>query len=92
MSSGIVLNVIPKSLGFTAVLGNTFLTMLWVIGITNAMNFFDGMNGLAAGMGVIISFFLGVAAFQTDQAFLGWIAVAIMGGCLGFLPFNFKKK
>jgi UDP-GlcNAc:undecaprenyl-phosphate GlcNAc-1-phosphate transferase len=54
------------------------------------MNFFDGMDGLAAGLGALISFFLGVVAFQTAQPFLGWIAVAMLGGCLGFLPFNFR--
>ena len=50
------------------------------------------MDGLAAGLGALISFFLGVVAFQTNQPFLGWVAVAMMGGCLGFLPFNFRIK
>ncbi len=58
----------------------------------NAMNFFDGMDGLSTGLGVIISFFLGVVAFLTAQPFLGWIAVAMMGSCLGFLPYNFRVK
>ena len=65
---------------------------MWIIGITNAMNFFDGMDGLAGGLGALISFFLGIVAFQTNQPFLGWVAVAMMGGCLGFLPFNFRLK
>ena len=56
------------------------------------MNFFDGMDGLATGLGAIISLFLGVVAFQTTQPFLGWIAVAMMGSCLGFLPYNFRFK
>ncbi len=68
------------------------MTVLWIIGITNAMNFFDGMDGLAAGLSAIISFFLGVVAFQTGQPFLGWVAVAMMGSCLGFLPYNFRLK
>jgi UDP-GlcNAc:undecaprenyl-phosphate GlcNAc-1-phosphate transferase len=72
--------------------GNVTLTLFWLIGITNAMNFFDGMDGMAAGLGVIISFFLGVVAFQTHQPFLGWIAVAMMGSCIGFLPYNLLKK
>jgi len=33
-----------------------------------------------------------MVAFQNNQAFVGWIAVAMMGSCLGFLPFNFKVK
>jgi len=90
IAAGIVLKVVPDTLGYVAVVGNIVLTFLWIVGITNAMNFFDGMDGLAAGLGAIISFFLGVVAFQTDQAFLGWIAVAMMGSCIGFLPYNFR--
>jgi len=92
ISCGIVLRVIPVSFGILAPLGNTLLTVFWIIGITNAMNFFDGMDGLAAGLGAMIAFFLGVVAFQTAQPFIGWIAVAMMGSCLGFLPFNFKVR
>ena len=92
MSCGIVLRVLPVDLGLIAIIGNSLLTVFWIIGITNAMNFFDGMDGLAAGLGALISFFLGVVAFQTAQPYLGWIAVAMLGGCLGFLPFNFRSK
>ena len=92
ISCGIVLRIIPTSFGIFALMGNALLTVFWIIGITNAMNFFDGMDGLAAGLGAMIAFFLGVVAFQTYQPFIGWIAVAMMGSCLGFLPFNFKLK
>jgi UDP-GlcNAc:undecaprenyl-phosphate GlcNAc-1-phosphate transferase len=92
VSSGIVLRVIPDSFGLAGLVGNAMLTVIWIIGITNAMNFFDGMDGLAGGLGALIAFFLGVVAFQTNQPFLGWVAVAMMGGCLGFLPFNFRIK
>jgi UDP-GlcNAc:undecaprenyl-phosphate GlcNAc-1-phosphate transferase len=92
VSSGIFLRVIPDTFGAISVAGNVILTVVWIIGITNAMNFFDGMDGLAGGLGALISFFLGVVAFQTNQPFLGWVAVAMMGGCLGFLPFNFRIK
>jgi UDP-GlcNAc:undecaprenyl-phosphate GlcNAc-1-phosphate transferase len=92
ISCGIVLRLIPTSFGIFATMGNALLTVFWIIGITNAMNFFDGMDGLAAGLGALIAFFLGVVAFQTAQPFIGWIAVAMMGSCLGFLPFNFKAR
>jgi UDP-GlcNAc:undecaprenyl-phosphate GlcNAc-1-phosphate transferase len=92
VSSGIILRVIPDTFGLVGLVGNAILTVIWIIGITNAMNFFDGMDGLAGGLGALISFFLGVVAFQTNQPFLGWVAVAMMGGCLGFLPFNFRIK
>jgi UDP-GlcNAc:undecaprenyl-phosphate GlcNAc-1-phosphate transferase len=92
ISCGIVLRVIPTDLGLLAQTGNILLTLFWIIGITNAMNFFDGMDGLAAGLGALIAFFLGVVAFQTAQPFIAWIAVAMMGSCIGFLPYNFKVK
>jgi UDP-GlcNAc:undecaprenyl-phosphate GlcNAc-1-phosphate transferase len=41
-------------------------------------------------LGAIIAFFLGVVAFQTNQPFLGWISLAVLGSCLGFLPYNFR--
>jgi UDP-GlcNAc:undecaprenyl-phosphate GlcNAc-1-phosphate transferase len=90
MISGIVLRVLPADWGTWGWLGNLLLTGLWIVGITNAMNFFDGMDGLAAGLGAIIAFFLGLVAFQTDQPFLAWVSLAVLGSCLGFLPYNFR--
>jgi UDP-GlcNAc:undecaprenyl-phosphate GlcNAc-1-phosphate transferase len=88
INSGIMLNLFPKiPLGVEL---NVFLTFLWVIGITNSFNFFDGMDGLASGLGIITAFFIGVVAFQTNQPFFGWIAIAIVGSCMGFLPYNLR--
>ena len=87
---GIVLNLFPMTVwGYCL---NVLFTILWIIGITNAMNFIDGMDGLASGIAAIMAMFMGVVAFQTDQPFMGWIAIAMMGSCLGFLPFNFGLK
>lgn len=92
IAAGIVLRVVPLDYGLVAHTGNVLLTLFWIVGITNAMNFFDGMDGLAAGLGALIALFLGVVAFQTAQPFIGWVAVAMMGSCVGFLPYNFKIK
>ncbi|QTA79466.1 Decaprenyl-phosphate N-acetylglucosaminephosphotransferase [Desulfonema limicola] len=92
MSFGVVLHVFPVSWGIFSQTGNVMLTILWIIGITNAMNFFDGMDGMAAGLGIIISLFLGITAFQMNRPFAGWIAAAMTGSCLGFLPYNFKPE
>ena len=69
---------------------NIPLTVLWIVGLTNAMNFFDGIDGLAAGLSIIIASFLGVIAFKTNQPALGWLAVALVGACMGFMPHNFR--
>ncbi len=71
---------------------NSLITYLWIIGLTNSTNFFDGMDGLASGLCIVFSFFIGVVAFQTDQPLLGWMAIAVMGGCIGFLPYNFRPQ
>jgi len=90
MLSGKVLTLFPVGLIGSSL--NVVLTVLWIIGITNALNFFDGMDGLATGLTAIIAFFLGAVAFQTHQPLLGWFAVAIVGSCLGFLPYNFRPN
>lgn len=69
---------------------NIPITVLWITGLTNAMNFFDGMDGLAAGLSVIIAAFLGAIAFETNQPALGWFSIALAGSCMGFLPHNFR--
>lgn len=71
---------------------NVPLTVLWIVGLTNAMNFFDGMDGLAAGLSVMTAAFFGTVAFLNHQAALGWFAVALVGSCLGFIPYNFRFR
>jgi len=89
--NGIILDLFPPrtTWGFWV---NVVFTIIWIVGITNAMNFIDGMDGLASGLSAIIATFMGIVAFQTNQPFMGWIAVAILGSCLGFFPFNFRFK
>ncbi len=69
---------------------NIPLTILWMVGLTNAMNFFDGIDGLAPSLSIICALFLGILAFNTDQPALGWFAVAAVGACVGFIPHNFR--
>lgn len=66
------------------------LSVLWISGLTNAINFIDGLDGLACGVSAISSLsLLFVVMLQGD--FLSAIICAILfGSCLGFLPFNFN--
>lgn len=75
-----------------AALLNVPLTVLWLVGLTNAFNFLDGIDGLAASLSIITALFLGVIAFNTFQPALGWFAVALVGACVGFMPHNFRFK
>jgi UDP-GlcNAc:undecaprenyl-phosphate GlcNAc-1-phosphate transferase len=66
------------------------ITMLWVIGITNAFNLIDGLDGLSCGLGLISALTLfGVALIS--QRYTAVLLTAILAGaCMGFLPFNFN--
>jgi len=90
IGSGVVLTLFPEAWPGDAI--DIALTIVWLLGITNAMNFADGMDGLATGLSIITASFLGLFAFMTSQPFLGWFACAVVGSCLGFLPFNFRRK
>ena len=90
ISTGKVLTLFPA--GPLGELVNILLTLIWIVGITNAFNFFDGMDGLATGLAILIAFFLGMVAFQTNQPGVGWWAVAIIGAGLGFVPYNFRMN
>jgi len=70
--------------------GEVILTVVWVVGITNAVNFFDGMDGLAAGLTAICSLSFFTVAQITHQSYLGFLTIALAGSSLGFLKFNFK--
>jgi UDP-GlcNAc:undecaprenyl-phosphate GlcNAc-1-phosphate transferase len=67
------------------------LTLLWIVFVTNAMNFIDGLNGLCAGMAAIASGFLAAIALTEGGAFVYAAALFLCAGCLGFLPFNFPR-
>jgi UDP-GlcNAc:undecaprenyl-phosphate GlcNAc-1-phosphate transferase len=67
------------------------ITILWIVGMTNAVNWIDGLDGLAAGICSIASFsILLIAIFQPGDPHLSVaiLAAALSGGCLGLLPFN----
>jgi UDP-GlcNAc:undecaprenyl-phosphate GlcNAc-1-phosphate transferase len=67
------------------------LTILWVMGMINTVNWLDGLDGLAAGVGVILCLVLAIhmryRAAQ-PQASVALLPVALMGALVGFLPFN----
>src|ERR1043166_4314186 len=66
------------------------LTVLWIVTITNAMNFLDNMDGLCAGVGLICALLFAFIAAIQEQYFVCLMAVAFAGALLGFLPHNFK--
>jgi UDP-GlcNAc:undecaprenyl-phosphate GlcNAc-1-phosphate transferase len=87
---GVVLNVVPHWLPGATPL-NVALTLLWFLTVTNAVQFLDGMDGLASGLGVIAGLFFSISALQTQQPYLFILAAPLVGACLGFLPYNFRR-
>jgi UDP-GlcNAc:undecaprenyl-phosphate/decaprenyl-phosphate GlcNAc-1-phosphate transferase len=87
LAFGVRLDILPV---FETEIGDMCLTAIWIIGITNAMNFLDGMDGLATGCAAIQAAFLSIFAWQTGQVYLGALSIALAGSCLGFLPYNFR--
>ncbi len=66
------------------------LTIIWVVGITNAFNLIDGLDGLTAGVASISSLSLLFVASQFDYSSIMIISAIVAGSCLGFLPYNFS--
>lgn len=77
---------ILTSLGF---LTSTFLSILWIIALTNAFNFLDNMDGLSAGVAFICAAMFLIAAAINGQWFIAALLLTFMGSVLGFLCFNF---
>lgn len=88
MACGVKLNFLPNTWWGNG--GELVLTVIWMVGIANAVNFFDGMDGLATGLTAISALSFFVVAQLTHQSYLGYLTIALVGSCLGFLKFNFK--
>jgi len=67
---------------------NVALTIVWVVGITNAFNLLDNMDGLSAGVAFVASLVLLLNAWLLGEFFISLVLVAFMGSLLGFLVYN----
>jgi UDP-GlcNAc:undecaprenyl-phosphate GlcNAc-1-phosphate transferase len=72
--------------------GSTFadvlITVVWVVGICNSINFFDNLDGGAAGTTAISAIFLTYLAVNSGQAFVAALSIVVAGATLGFLIWN----
>lgn len=65
-------------------------TVIWIVGIINALNLIDGLDGLAAGIGFFVLLFNFVLGFVNESIFVCLIAASLAGAILGFLFYNFN--
>jgi UDP-GlcNAc:undecaprenyl-phosphate GlcNAc-1-phosphate transferase len=82
---------VPYLGGLTSAWFGIVSTMVWLLFTTNAMNFIDGLNGLASGVSLIACLFLAFIAEQHGGAFAYAACGLLAAGLFGFLPFNFPK-
>lgn len=93
---GVVINVVSNPNVFSSqeaiVLGWVAIpiTVLWIVGITNSVNLIDGLDGLAVGVSTISSVTMFVVALLVAEGNVAVILAALMGACVGFMPYNFN--
>ena len=69
---------------------DVIVTVVWVVGITNAINLLDNMDGLSGGIVATAAAYFLLMAVMSGQYLVGALAAALLGGCLGFLIYNFN--
>jgi UDP-GlcNAc:undecaprenyl-phosphate GlcNAc-1-phosphate transferase len=80
---------LPQWIPFGGLL-STALSVVWLVGIVNAFNFMDGIDGLASTMGAVCALlFLGIG-WNSGQYPLAFISAALAGACVGFLRMNWR--
>lgn len=87
---GVRVSFLPHGAIWTVLEG--VITVLWLVGLANALNCLDGMDGLAAGSTAIYGTFLAIILAGTGQYQLAALSAALAGSCIGFLPHNFSRS
>lgn len=65
-------------------------TIIWIVFFTNAVNFIDGLDGLAVGVSAIMAVSLVFISLRVGEYSIALVGIALMGSCFGFLPYNFN--
>lgn len=66
------------------------LTMIWIVGVCNAVNLIDGLDGLAVGVSSIASMSMLALTLISQNGNVAILTAAVAGACFGFLPYNFN--
>lgn len=68
------------------------VTLIWLVALSNAMNFLDNMDGLTAGLSAVASAFFLLIAITQGQVLVAMLAAGILGSAIGFLTYNFAPS
>lgn len=71
---------------------SVIISMFWIIGLSNAFNLIDIMDGLSCGTAAIASFFFFIIALPSEMIYVNFCSVALFAACLGFIPFNLSEN
>jgi UDP-GlcNAc:undecaprenyl-phosphate GlcNAc-1-phosphate transferase len=69
---------------------NILVTLVWIVGITNAFNLLDNMDGLSGGVAAVAAAFFTLMAALSDQSYVDALSAALLGAAIGFLVYNFN--
>lgn len=70
---------------------SVIFTYIWIIGLTNAFNLLDNMNGLSSGIAVVAAMFFAAISYMNGQFYVTALSLIIAGSALGFLRYNFPR-
>jgi UDP-GlcNAc:undecaprenyl-phosphate GlcNAc-1-phosphate transferase len=69
---------------------DVLLTIIWVVGICNAINFFDNMDGAAGGISALSGFGFAIIGLQNGQYFVAAFGLVLSGACVGYIFWNWN--
>ena len=84
VASGVRVQILPWDAA------NVALSLFWIVGITNALNLLDNMDGLSGGIAAIAAAHFLLLAALNGQFLVGALSAALLGACIGFLRYNFN--
>ncbi len=79
-----------NTLNQTLMIFSLLVTVIWITGVTNAINWTDGLDGLAGGVSVVLSSGLFFIFLSLDLYYYALYSIAIAGACYGFLVHNYR--
>jgi UDP-GlcNAc:undecaprenyl-phosphate GlcNAc-1-phosphate transferase len=86
----LVMNDVQVALPYLPPWANVIVTLVWLVGVTNAFNLLDNMDGLSGGIAAIASAFFVLMSAFSGQYLVGALSAAVLGACIGFLVYNYN--
>lgn len=88
---GFRVSFVPYAFGLWKYPCEILISLLWIVGLTNAYNYLDGLDGLAAGSAILNLLCFAAILYNNKQYYTLLITASMLGGCLGFIPYNLRK-